>query len=275
MNEWKLNSYYSICGFRNVLNMWPWHGSDDLVMVSRLLIGQYDMILASDWLMVTTVSGCQSSISAMAGITPELIDGAVWIFRQVLALSVASLHFIGVASKVEENVAAENIIQSCVLRSQDWKLISLNIPPLPPVNTPPGSTWLFSNEKNDFQILFKFATWPAPSSPPSPTLIPFPVSVCSFTAGADQVINEDIDGGSDVTTQFSGKWWWFALRRSEKRRFTFLQNLLDRPDTTWRNESNNNGSFRLSIASGRLSALTTMLMTLLTSIKLGFQLLEI
>ena len=40
--------------------------------------------------------------------------------------------------------------------------LSLNIPPLPPVNTPPGSTWLFSNEKNDFQILFKFATWPAP-----------------------------------------------------------------------------------------------------------------
>ena len=115
------------------------------------------------------------------------------------------MHFIGATSKVAENVAAENIIQSCVLRSQDWKLISLNIPPLPPVNTPPGSTWLFSNEKNDFQILFKFATWPAPSSPPSPTLIPFPVSVCSFTAGADQVINEDIDGGSDVTTQFSGK----------------------------------------------------------------------
>ena len=181
-----------------------------------------DSALASDWLMVTSVSGCQSSISAMAGITPELIDGAVWIFRQVFALSVASLHFIGVASKVEENVAAANIIQSCVLRSQDWKLISLslNIPPLPPVNTPPGSTWLFSNEKNDFQILFKFATWPAPSSPPSPTLIPFPVSVCSFTAGADQVINEDIDGGSDVTTQFSGKWWWFALRRSEKSSFS-------------------------------------------------------
>ena len=145
-----------------------------------------------------------------------------------------------------------------------------------PLSTPsPTNTWLFSNKKNDFQILFKFATWPAPSSPPSPTLIPFPVSVCSFTAGADQVINEDIDGGSDVTTQFSGKWWWFALRRSEKSRFTFLQNLLDKPDTTWRNESNNNGSFRLSIASGRLSALTTMLMTLLTSIKLGLQLLEI
>ena len=86
--------------------------------------------------------------------------------------------------------------------------LTINSPPPPPVNTRPWtSTWLFSNEKNDFQILFKFATWsPAPQlPPPSPTLIPFPVSVCSFTAGAGQVINEDIDGGSDITTQFSGK----------------------------------------------------------------------
>ena len=43
----------------------------------RPLIGQSDSQLASDWLMVTRVSGCQSPISAIAGITPELIDGAV------------------------------------------------------------------------------------------------------------------------------------------------------------------------------------------------------
>ena len=43
----------------------------------RPLIGQLDPELASDWLMVTRVSGCQSPISAIAGITPELIDGAV------------------------------------------------------------------------------------------------------------------------------------------------------------------------------------------------------
>ena len=55
MNEWKLNFVYPICGFRNVLNMWPWHGSDDLVMVSRLLIGQSDIILASDWLMMILI----------------------------------------------------------------------------------------------------------------------------------------------------------------------------------------------------------------------------
>ena len=43
----------------------------------RPLIGPAVSALASDWLMVTIVPGCQSSISAIAGITPELIDGAV------------------------------------------------------------------------------------------------------------------------------------------------------------------------------------------------------
>ena len=43
----------------------------------RPLICPADAELASDWLMVTRVSGCQSSISAIAGITPQLIDGAV------------------------------------------------------------------------------------------------------------------------------------------------------------------------------------------------------
>ena len=43
--------------------------------------------------------------------------------------------------------------------------LSFNIPFLPPALSTrrPNSTWLFSNEKNDFQILFKFATWPSPS----------------------------------------------------------------------------------------------------------------
>ena len=41
------------------------------------LIGPGDTALASDWQMVTSESGCQNYISAMAGITPELIDGAM------------------------------------------------------------------------------------------------------------------------------------------------------------------------------------------------------
>ena len=119
------------------------------------------------------------------------------------------MHYIGVSSHITKEEWQANIeTESCIEIPGLETDLSFNIPFLPPALSTrrPNSTWLFSNEKNDFQILFKFATWPPPLglSPPSPTLIPFPVSVCSFTAGARRASNEDKRGwAGDQTLQVS------------------------------------------------------------------------